>query len=67
MSIATRTAADLRTVDTEVYELIERDRDRHNRTLNFIASENYASPAVLECLASHLNVKYAEGYPRARY
>lgn len=67
MSIATRTAADLRTVDPEVYELIERDRDRHNRTLNFIASENYASPAVLECLASHLNVKYAEGYPRARY
>jgi glycine hydroxymethyltransferase len=47
--------------------LLQRDRDRHSRTLNFIASENYASPAVLECLASHLNVKYAEGYPRARY
>ena len=67
MSIATRPRADLQTVDPEVYELIERDRDRHNRTLNFIASENYASPAVLECLASHLNVKYAEGYPRSRY
>src|SRR5438045_9361959 len=54
-------------VDPEVAALIERDRARHSRTLNFIASENYASPAVLECLASHLNVKYAEGYPRARY
>jgi glycine hydroxymethyltransferase len=54
-------------VDAQVVELIERDRARHTRTLNFIASENYASPAVLECLASHLNVKYAEGYPRARY
>src|ERR671927_1213182 len=54
-------------VDQEVFSLLERDRERHTRTLNFIASENYASPAVLECLASHLNVKYAEGYPRARY
>src|SRR5438445_4212831 len=67
MSIATRTAASLATVDPEVWSLIQADRERHTRTLNFIASENYASPAVLECLASHLNVKYAEGYPRARY
>jgi glycine hydroxymethyltransferase len=67
MSIATRTAPSLEATDPEVYALIERDRERHTRTLNFIASENYASRAVLECLASHLNVKYAEGYPRARY
>jgi glycine hydroxymethyltransferase len=67
MSIATGAAASLAKVDPEVFSLIERDRERHTRTLNFIASENYASPAVLECLASHLNVKYAEGYPRARY
>ena len=53
--------------DPEVASLLSRDRQRHNQTLNFIASENYASPAVLEALASHLNVKYAEGYPRARY
>jgi glycine hydroxymethyltransferase len=57
----------LRSVDPEVWGLIQRDRRRHTRTLNFIASENYASRAVLECLASHLNVKYAEGYPGARY
>jgi glycine hydroxymethyltransferase len=67
MSIATRPAPDLQSVDPEVSELIARDRARHSRTLNFIASENYASQAVLDCLASHLNVKYAEGYPHARY
>src|SRR5215471_9943777 len=67
MSIVARPVASLQEVDPEVYSLIARDRDRHSRTLNFIASENYASPAVLECLASHLNVKYAEGYPHARY
>jgi glycine hydroxymethyltransferase len=59
--------ASLRSVDPDVWGLIQRDRRRHSRTLNFIASENYASRAVLDCLASHLNVKYAEGYPRARY
>src|SRR5215212_565779 len=57
----------LRSADPAVWDLIRRDRARHNQTLNFIASENYASPAVLEPLSSHLNVKYAEGYPRARY
>ena len=68
MSIATRTTGDsLQNTDPDVWSLIQADRERHTRTLNFIASENYASPAVLECLASHLNVKYAEGYPRARY
>ncbi|HEY1295096.1 MAG TPA: serine hydroxymethyltransferase [Chloroflexota bacterium] len=67
MSVVTRPAPDLQSVDPEVSELISRDRDRHTRTLNFIASENYASQAVLDCLASHLNVKYAEGYPHARY
>ncbi|TME35233.1 MAG: serine hydroxymethyltransferase, partial [Chloroflexi bacterium] len=67
MSIATRASASLQTTDPEISALIERDRERHTRTLNFIASENYASQAVLECLASHLNVKYAEGYPRSRY
>jgi glycine hydroxymethyltransferase len=73
MSIATgatdvgATNQSLENTDRDVWSLIERDRQRHSRTLNFIASENYASRAVLECLASHLNVKYAEGYPHARY
>jgi glycine hydroxymethyltransferase len=59
--------ASLSTDDPEIAALLERDHVRHNETLNFIASENYASPAVLEALASHLNAKYAEGYPRGRY
>ncbi|MBI2755357.1 MAG: serine hydroxymethyltransferase [Chloroflexi bacterium] len=57
----------LQSVDPAVWALIHGDRERHTRTLNFIASENYTSQAVLECLSSHLNVKYAEGYPGARY
>src|SRR5438067_11700824 len=60
-------APGLRAEDPDVWDLIRHDRQRHTQTLNFIASENYASPAVLECLSSHLNVKYADGYSRARY
>jgi glycine hydroxymethyltransferase len=67
MAIETVGTDALRNADPDVWAIVERDRERHNETLNFIASENYASPAVLECLASHLNVKYAEGYPGARY
>src|SRR5438874_5027966 len=62
-----RPTSSLFSQDRAVWSLIQRDRRRHNQTLNMIASENYASEAVLEALASHLNVKYAEGYPRARY
>jgi glycine hydroxymethyltransferase len=62
-----RPTASLHAEDREVWSLIQRDRRRHFETLNFIASENYASEAVLEALSSHLNVKYAEGYPRSRY
>ena len=67
MSVEMRAPSALQSVDPEVFDLLERDRDRHSRTLNLIASENYTSQAVLQTLASHLNVKYAEGYPRARY
>jgi glycine hydroxymethyltransferase len=70
MAVETRRSAfdaPLSQVDPDVAGLIERDRRRHSQTLNFIASENYTSAAVLECLASHLNVKYAEGYPGHRY
>jgi glycine hydroxymethyltransferase len=65
MAIETRVG--LEADDPQIWSLLQRDRARHNQTLNFIASENYASPAVLEALASHLNAKYAEGYPQARY
>ena len=62
-----RPTASLVAQDRAVWSLLQRDRRRHNETLNFIASENYASNAVLAALSSHMNVKYAEGYPRSRY
>ena len=65
MAIETRQG--LEVDDPEISSLLRRDHTRHNQTLNFIASENYASPAVLQALASHLNAKYAEGYPKGRY
>ena len=65
--MAIDTSTQLETDDPQIWSLLQRDHARHNQTLNFIASENYASPAVLQALASHLNAKYAEGYPHARY
>ena len=43
----------------------EKSRQRHG--LELIASENFASKAVLEALGSCLNDKYSEGYPGIRY
>jgi glycine hydroxymethyltransferase len=53
--------------DNEVFELIDRERDRQNTTLQLIASENFTSPAVLEATGSVLTNKYSEGYPGKRY
>ncbi|HYU58647.1 MAG TPA: serine hydroxymethyltransferase, partial [Actinomycetota bacterium] len=57
----------LRATDPEVFEAIANELDRERRTLRLIASENYASPAVLAALSSTMNNKYAEGYPGRRY
>jgi len=57
----------LKATDPEVAEAIYHELDRERRTLRLIASENYASPAVLAALASTMNNKYAEGYPGRRY
>jgi glycine hydroxymethyltransferase len=53
--------------DPEVAGAIANELDRERTTLRLIASENYASPAVLAALASSMNNKYAEGYPGRRY
>jgi len=53
--------------DTEVFDLIERERDRLNTGLQLIASENFTSPAVMEATGSVLTNKYSEGYPKKRY
>ncbi len=57
----------LRHTDPEVAQAIEGELERERTTLRLIASENYASPAVLAATASTLTNKYAEGYPGARY
>jgi glycine hydroxymethyltransferase len=53
--------------DPELHELIKQESDRQRSHLNLIASENYASSAVLEALGSCLVNKYSEGYPGRRY
>jgi glycine hydroxymethyltransferase len=59
--------APLEQVDPEVAEAIRQDTDRQNHKVLLIASENYASRAVLEAQGSVLTNKYAEGYPGKRY
>ncbi len=55
------------TTDPEVAAILDREVARQADTLNLIASENYASLAVLEATASVFTNKYAEGYPGRRY
>src|SRR3990170_231610 len=57
----------LRQVDPEIAAIVDRERRRQKEGLELIASENYASSAVLEAVGSVLTNKYAEGYPAKRY
>ena len=57
----------LRKVDREVYEAILSETKRQDENIELIASENFASLAVLEAQGSVLTNKYAEGYPKARW
>jgi glycine hydroxymethyltransferase len=54
-------------VDPEIADVLAKELERQQRTLEMIASENFAPLAVLECQGSVLNNKYAEGYPGKRY
>ena len=53
--------------DTELFAIIDAERERQNRTVQLIASENFTSPAVMEATGSVLTNKYSEGYPGKRY
>ena len=57
----------LKNVDLEIYEAIEKEKQRQINHLELIASENYVSKAVLEAQGSILTNKYAEGYVSKRY
>ena len=54
-------------VDPEVSEILELEEKRQKFKINLIASENYASKAVMEAQGSLMTNKYAEGYPGKRY
>lgn len=53
--------------DPVIYDLIEREKHRQWTGLELIASENFTSKAVMQCLGSALTNKYSEGYPGKRY
>src|SRR3989338_6296365 len=57
----------LKSADPEIYEAIQGEIRRQNDNIELIASENFASLAVLEAAGSVLTNKYAEGYPKKRW
>jgi len=61
------TEPSLREVDPEIAALAEREARRESETIRLIASENYASRAVLEATGTVFTNKYSEGYPHKRY
>jgi len=59
--------SELKKIDPEVYEAVVNEIRREQDKIVLIASENYATSAVLEAQGSVLTNKYAEGYPGKRY
>jgi len=54
-------------VDPAVWDAIQKENRRQEQHIELIASENYASPAVMQAQGTQLTNKYAEGYPGKRY
>ena len=59
--------AALKKADPEIFEAIEKEKERQQNNIELIASENFVSEAVMEAMGSVLTNKYAEGYPGKRY
>ena len=57
----------LANADPEIFRTVTCENQRQEDHIELIASENYASPAVMEAQGSQLTNKYAEGYPGKRY
>ncbi|PZC46490.1 MAG: glycine hydroxymethyltransferase [Chloroflexi bacterium] len=57
----------LKTSDPEIFSAIGKEEERQRKNINLIASENYASKAVMQAQGSVMTNKYAEGYPGKRY
>src|ERR1700710_2078437 len=62
-----RTESTIANVDPELWSAIGRENQRQEEHIELIASENYASPAVMAAQGTQLTNKYAEGYPGRRY
>ncbi|NLC72619.1 MAG: serine hydroxymethyltransferase [Ruminococcaceae bacterium] len=57
----------IRSVDPEIYDIMDLELSRQRNQIELIASENFTSVAVMQAIGSHLTNKYAEGYPGKRY
>ena len=57
----------IKSFDEDLWQALEKERIRQEQHIELIASENYASPRILEAQGSILTNKYAEGYPGKRY
>ena len=62
-----RNVSTIAQTDPEVWAVIQRENQRQEDHIELIASENYASPAVMAAQGTQLTNKYAEGYPGKRY
>jgi glycine hydroxymethyltransferase len=62
-----RSLSTVANVDPEIWAAIQAENQRQEDHIELIASENYASPAVMAAQGSQLTNKYAEGYPGKRY
>lgn len=60
-------STNLSSMDPEIFGIIELERARQEDGLELIASENYASPSIMQAQGSILTNKYAEGLPNKRY
>lgn len=58
---------ELNVIDPEIFEAIQKEKNRQNNKIELIASENFVSKAVMQAAGSVLTNKYAEGYPNKRY
>ncbi|MEM4335374.1 MAG: serine hydroxymethyltransferase [Candidatus Anstonellales archaeon] len=58
---------EIKKTDIKAYEILMKELERQQKTIGLIASENYASKAVMEASGCIMTNKYAEGYPGKRY
>jgi glycine hydroxymethyltransferase len=57
----------IESLDTDLWQAMQQENQRQEQHIELIASENYASPAVMQAQGSKMTNKYAEGYPNKRY